>query len=95
MQHVAVPDEHGVRDADGKQHEQAAHVDQPRIASASLLESLELDRKADREQQAEQAVELAGEQHLDDEQRGRVPRRRRLLTPRSGEARHVDDENAE
>jgi hypothetical protein len=84
-----------VRDADCEQHQQAAHVDPLCVTAGVSPEPLKLDREADREQHAEEAVELAAEKHADGEKPGFVPERRRLLVDGAAEARHVHDQDAE
>ena len=99
QQHVARPEQRGMRQADRQQHGQPARVD-PRRAAAGprRLEPAELQVKADAEQQAEHQVELAGEQQVAQPrdpgvERSEVGHGRR--EHRSAEPRHVHNEDAE
>jgi hypothetical protein len=64
VEDVARPEQAGVHEADDQQHGKPAQVHGGRTGWVALQHALELDREADAEQQREQAVELAGEQHV-------------------------------
>ena len=100
MQDVADPEDAGVQRADGEQHQQPSQVHAAGTRRVLLLHVRELDRETQAEEQAEDAVELAGEEqvahmfgHLVDLTRPHV-RAVGLGKHRGTEARHVHDQNA-
>ena len=101
MQHIAGPEHHRVDQSEREQRNEAPRVDRDRVLGLAFLQTPQLDREADAEQQAEHAVELAREQHVAHELRTLVPRLRPqvravgLDEERVGEARHVHDQDPE
>ena len=100
VQHVAVPHQQIVRDAEGEQDPETAQV-HGRDVAAALRGPRHLNREPKPEQKGKDRIELPGEERVHDPFRALVPPRRERIesrrprVPRGGGAGQVDRQDPE